>query len=151
MAIKVNLESALSQVFSPTKLKKASLASAREMDEVKNEKTRQFKSPAKGGKWVNVYNKAYAKSQGKGINTVNLRKNKPNRNTIEKTRIKSKGTAGVIEFTDQSQGKRKRSMANIFNIHQTGGSKMPRRQIYPDNENQVPQSVIDAAIKELLK
>lgn len=151
MAIKINLELALKKEFTQVKLKKASLASAIEMDRLKNEKTRKFKSPAKGGTWINIYNKAYAKRQGKSVNSVNLRRNKPTRNSIEYTTVKNKGRSGFIEFKGQSDGKKKRPMSEIFQIHQTGGPKMPRRQIYPDNFNEVPKSVIDAAIKELLK
>ena len=144
--VKLNgLKDAVLAKITQAKLNEAAIIAAKEMDRVKNEQTKRFKSPAKGGTWVNTYNAKYAKSQKKGINTVNLRRNKPKSNSMEKTTINVIGKKAVISFQDAKKGV-------IFNYHHKGtATGRKKRQIYPTNLAQVPDSVIKKAMEFLSK
>lgn len=142
MAIKINikeLQGVVLSKFSDEKLKAASVVAAKTMDKIKNKETKEFKSPAIGGVWQKPYNANYAKKQGKGLNDVNLRANKPKRlKSIEKTNIKVIGKKAVLAFNDSRKGE-------IFELHQTGRAKGGKvRQIYPETNQEVPNEVLEA-------
>ena len=139
------LKDAVLSKISQAKLNEAAIVAAKEMDRIKNQETKRFKSPAKNGKWNNTYNTNYAKSQKKNINAVNLRRNKPKSNSIEKTTINVIGKKAVISFQDARKGV-------IFNYHHKGtATGRKKRQIYPTNVSQVPDSVIKKAMEFLSK
>jgi hypothetical protein len=119
-------------------------------DDLKNKKSKAYKSPVKGGRWDKPYNKEYAKRQGKGLNNVNLRSNiqyvngkkvKRKSRSIEETKVTTKqvdnGVRGRIEFRDKEKAK-------IFGLHQTGKAKGRKvRKIYPTKREEVPDVVTE--------
>lgn len=158
MIVKVELtgfKEALERKFSKARIKSANLAMAEKMDKVKNEESEKFQSPAKGGVWFKPYSERYAKKQGKSLQAVNLRSTFGNR-SIENTTVTATDKLGTISFNEKARvvGKNKKrtvNMAKIMNRHQLGKVYGRKRQIFPKNMAQLPQSVLDAGIKELLK
>jgi len=128
------------QIRSPEILDKAAMAGIKKMDEVKNRETRRGRSPVRSnGIWNNRYNKEYAKKRKGGKRSpVTLR---DGNRRIEDTNKTVKSGVGTLTFTDQQAGR-------IFKIHDDGAyGKI--RQIYPRNNDQLPDDVRQAIINTI--
>lgn len=124
------------------------------MDEIKNKKSKSGRSPAKNGDWDNSYVESYAKKmKGGSRSPVDLRNS---RRGIENTSIKpsGKGKAKLV-FIGQSESGTGASRtlidtAKVMAHHQKASNK-DRRQIYPENQAELPDEVRDAIFNELRK
>ena len=134
------------------RLKKIDLAfvaqnSAQLMDKIKNENTKQYKSPAVNGRYDKPYNRKYAKRKGVSPNAVDMRS--PGSRSIERTKIRAtkasdnSSARAYIAFRDKPKGV-------IFNLHQTGEAKGGKvRQIYPKGQKQVPKEITELTIRTI--
>lgn len=112
-----------------------------QMDDIKNKKTQQGQSPAKGGRWNNRYNRQYANREKGGRRSPVTLRNREER--IEKTNVEEGKRGSTIRFRDRKAGE-------IFFYHDSGTAKGRKfRQVYPDNDNQVPQA-LDMTAEEKL-
>lgn len=128
-----DIQSDIESKMTRKRLKVAEQRVLEHMDEVKNRESLQGKSPAKGGRWNNVYNRQYAnrKKQGR-LSPVTLRQR---RNRIEDTQVQSSSKRSTLSFRD---GK----IAQIFRLHHTGQAKGGKiRQVYPKRDKEVPESL----------
>jgi len=116
------------------------------MNIIKNRETLQGKSPAKGGRWNNVYNRQYARRKKGGRRSpVTMRQNEEN---IEQTNIQSSKKRSTLSFRDGKMGQ-------VFYLHDQGEAKGGKfRQIFPYNDKQVPKELTitaENAVFKLLK
>ena len=100
-------------------------------------------SPADGGRWNNVYNRQYAnKEKGGRRSPVTLRQN---RERIEQTDTVKGSKGSKLTFRDGKAGQ-------IFFLHDSGEARGGKiRQIYPDNDKQVPEELDATALNEVFK
>lgn len=134
----INLDLYIKEVLGDKELSEISDAFLEAMDDIKDLQTQNGRSPAKGGRWNNSYSPEYAKRQGRR-SPVTLRSNRGSQ-SIERTTIVDKGAgAKRLKFTDREKGK-------IFKLHQDGTAKGQKiRQVYPENESQIPAEANKAA------
>lgn len=139
----------INRALSEKKLQGVEEKALDKMDEIKNRQTRQGESPAKGGRWVNFYSKRYAENEKGRVTPVTLRKDGTNqrlRNSIEKTHTVNVKNGTELRF-------RSREAARIHWINHTGnykGNKKPR-QIYPENDKQVPKEIDTIVNREIFR
>lgn len=129
-------------------LQKAEKRVLNEMDEIKNQKTKAGESPAKNGRYNNTYSKQYAdKVKGGRRSPVTMRRT-PSSTSIERTTITTGRDKSTLKFKNREKGV-------IFNYHQTGTARGGKyRQIYPENDNQVPKRldmVAEDAVYDILR
>lgn len=110
------------------------------LDEIKNRQTRMGKSPARGGRWDNVYNRQYAnRRKGGRRSPVTLR---DQREDIEDTRVTKGGKWSELRFENRRKG-------IIFGYHDDGinypRKGFTKRQVYPETDKQVPESLDEFA------
>lgn len=143
LTIKEDIQADIRKSLSEERVEGAERKILEKMDQIKNQKTRQGQSPAKNGRWVNYYSRRYARQEKGRTTPVTLRKDGTNqraRNTIEDTHVVKSGKWSELRFRNREAGR-------IHWVNHTGyydGNVKPR-QIYPESDNQVPESLDEFA------
>lgn len=140
LSIKQDIEQDIQRKLSEDNIDTAEKRILEKMDQIKNRETRQGKSPAKGGRWDNTYNRQYAnRRKGGRRSPVTLR---DRREDIEDTRVQKTGKWSELRFQNRRKGV-------VFGYHDKGVNYsqkgFTKRQVYPDADNQVPESLDEFA------
>lgn len=141
--INLDITNDLNSRLTRERLKKAEVRVLEKMDQIKNRETLKGDSPAKGGRWNNVYNREYARRKKGGRRSpVTLRQNKKR---IEQTQILPGKSGSKLAFRDGKAGQ-------IFFYHDSGTARGGKyRQVYPDSDNQVPNELDVIAENEVFR
>jgi len=134
----INFEIYIKEVLGTKELGEISQAFLERMDDLKDLQSFRGQSTAINGKWNNRYNKEYARRKKGGRRSPVILRDKDR--SIERTAVTNKG-GGMkrLEFTDKHK-------ARIFQLHQDGSAKGGKmRQIYPEQENEIPKEATKAA------